>query len=99
MPGKLATGWVLASETPALDVVGADFVRELEPGEMVVIDRRRASSSLRPFPAERVDPALCAFEFVYFARPDGDLRGVRCTAPGSGWASRWPSRLRSPPTW
>jgi len=67
-------GWVLASETPALDVIGARFVRELEPGEMVVIDGKEVRS-VRPFAAERVDPKLCIFEFVYFARPDSRLYG------------------------
>jgi len=72
--GKLETGWVLASETPALDVIGAHFVRELDPGEMVVVDAN-GIRSLRPFPEERVDPRLCIFEFVYFARPDSQLYG------------------------
>jgi amidophosphoribosyltransferase len=67
-------GWVLASETPALDIVGARFVRELEPGELVVIDAE-GPRSLYPFPADRVDPRLCLFEFVYFARPDSRLYG------------------------
>jgi amidophosphoribosyltransferase len=67
-------GWVLASETPALDIVGADFVRELEPGEMVVIDERGVRS-LQPFGAEAVEARLCLFEFVYFARPDSRLYG------------------------
>ncbi len=67
-------GWVLASESPALDVIGATFVRELEPGEMVVIDRSQVRS-LQPFPDERLDPKLCIFEFVYFARPDTTLYG------------------------
>ena len=67
-------GWVLASETPALDIVGAHFVREVEPGEMVVIDQEGVASH-RPFPDERIDPKLCVFEFVYFARPDSNLYG------------------------
>ncbi len=72
--GRLDTGWVLASESPALDVLGAHFVRELEPGEMVVIDES-GWRSVRPFAAESVDPRLCLFEFVYFARPDARLYG------------------------
>ena len=72
--GKLENGWVLASETPALDVVGAHFVRELDPGEMVVIDAMGVRSH-RPFAEDRVDPTLCLFEFVYFARPDSRLYG------------------------
>jgi amidophosphoribosyltransferase len=67
--GRLENGWVLASESPALDIVGATFERELEPGEMVVID----AGGPRPFPDERIDPRLCLFEFVYFARPDSRL--------------------------
>ncbi|HZU80498.1 MAG TPA: class II glutamine amidotransferase, partial [Acidimicrobiales bacterium] len=67
-------GWVLASETPALDIVGATFVRELEPGEMVVIDAGGVHSE-RLFPESEIDPHLCIFEFVYFARPDSRLYG------------------------
>ena len=67
-------GWVLASETPALDVMGAVFEREVQPGELVVIDAGGVRSV--PFvPAEEVDPRLCIFEFVYFARPDSRLYG------------------------
>jgi amidophosphoribosyltransferase len=72
--GALEGGWVLASETPALDVIGARFVRELEPGEMVVIDGN-GPRSFHPFPPERLSPSLCVFEFVYFARPDSQLYG------------------------
>ena len=72
--GRLDHGWVLASESPALDVVGAHFVRELEPGEMVVIDADGLplGAAVR---ARAVDPKLCLFEFVYFARPDTRLYG------------------------
>ena len=73
-PPEAAEGWVLASETPALDIVGATFVREIEPGEMVVIDGKGVRSE-RLFAAERIDPHLCIFEFVYFARPDSRLCG------------------------
>lgn len=72
--GRLDEGWVLASESPALDVVGATFERELDPGEMVVITEEGVSS-LRPFPADLVDPRLCLLELVYFARPDSRLYG------------------------
>jgi amidophosphoribosyltransferase len=72
--GKLDNGWVLASETPALDIVGAHFVREIDPGEMVVVDAA-GIRSLRPFPEERINPKLCMVEFVYFARPDAKLYG------------------------
>jgi amidophosphoribosyltransferase len=72
--GKVDTGWVLASETPALDVIGAHFVREIDPGELIVIDAA-GTRSLHPFPPDRVSPRLCLFEFVYFARPDSRLYG------------------------
>ncbi|MDZ7677489.1 MAG: amidophosphoribosyltransferase [Acidimicrobiales bacterium] len=67
-------GWVLASESPALDIIGAAFIRELDPGELVVIDET-GPRSVHPFGAERVDPKLCLFEFVYFSRPDARLYG------------------------
>ncbi|MBS1848573.1 MAG: amidophosphoribosyltransferase [Actinobacteria bacterium] len=73
--GRLDSGgWALASETPALDVIGAHFVREIDPGELVVIDENGVTS-VPAFPAERLDPNLCVFEFVYFARPDSQLYG------------------------
>ncbi len=70
--GRLDRGWVLASETAALDLIGADFEREVEPGEMIVIDAG-GPRSLHPFPP--AEPKLCLFEFVYFARPDSLLYG------------------------
>jgi amidophosphoribosyltransferase len=74
-PGKgIPEGWVLASESPALDVMGAVFEREVQPGEIVVIDSHGVRSV--PYVApESVDPHLCIFEFVYFARPDSRLYG------------------------
>lgn len=70
--GKLGDGMVLASETCALDIIGADFVREIEPGEMVVISEGHISSS-RPFEPTRPQP--CIFEYVYFSRPDSVIAG------------------------
>ncbi|MDP4668145.1 MAG: amidophosphoribosyltransferase [Gaiellales bacterium] len=64
---------VLASETCALDIVGATFVRDIEPGEIVVLTDRGVESIL---PAEPHQPALCVFEFIYFARPDSKLDGL-----------------------
>jgi len=72
--GRLDDGWVLASETPALDITGAHFVREVEPGEVLAIDAN-GCRSYHPWPAERVQPRLCLFEFVYLARPDSRLYG------------------------
>ncbi len=65
-------GWVLASETSALDLVGATFVREVAAGEMIVIDATGVKSY---YPFETVKPGLCVFEFVYFARPDSQMYG------------------------
>ena len=65
-------GWVLASETAALDIVGAHYVRDVQPGEMVVID---AAGLRREYRFAEPDPKLCLFEFVYFARPDTNLYG------------------------
>ena len=65
-------GWVLASETCALDIVGADFVRDIEPGEIVVIDDTGVQS-IRPFP-KRTE-RFCVFEYIYFARPDSVVEG------------------------
>ena len=70
--GDLGGKAVLASETCALDLVGATFVRDVEHGEMVVIDDK-GLRSFRPFPAQRARP--CIFEYVYFARPDSVVNG------------------------
>jgi amidophosphoribosyltransferase len=71
--GKLGTGYILASETCALDIVGADFIRDVEAGEMVVIDRNGIHSS-KPFtPAPS---KFCVFEYIYFARPDSVMEGT-----------------------
>src|SRR5688500_18852383 len=67
-----ATGWVLASETAALDIVGAELVRDVEPGEIVVLEQDRDPVSVRFADAT---PALCVFELIYFARPDSYLEG------------------------
>ena len=72
--GKLDQGWALASESPALDIVGAHQIREVAPGEMVVIDATGVRS-VDPFPSNAIDPKLCLMEFVYFHRPDGRLYG------------------------
>jgi amidophosphoribosyltransferase len=69
--GRLEGGWVLASETAGLDIVGAVPVREIEPAEMIVID----ASGVRSKRYAEPDPKLCLFEFVYFARPDSELYG------------------------
>ena len=69
--GRLDGAWVAASETCALDLIGASFERDLEPGEVVVIRRGRVRS-LRPFKQPRRE-TFCVFEYIYFARPDSNL--------------------------
>ena len=69
--GRLEGGWVVASETAALDIVGAAFVREIEPGELIAIDERGLRS--RSFAPAR--PRGCLFEYVYLARPDTAIAG------------------------
>ena len=71
--GKLDNSYVLASESCALDVLGAEFIRDVAPGEIVIIDREGLHSFSFLNPVER---ALCAFEFVYFARPDSTIDGI-----------------------
>ncbi len=71
--GQLDGAWILASETCALDILGAEFVRDIEPGEVVVIDAEGVHS-LRPFAAER--RRFCVFEYVYFSRPDSVVEGM-----------------------
>jgi amidophosphoribosyltransferase len=69
--GKSEGGWVIASETCALDIVGAHYVRDVEPGEMVAID----ATGVRSIRFADAQPKLCIFEFVYIARPDTQLYG------------------------
>ena len=69
--GRLATGWVVASETAALDIVGASFVREVEPGEFIAIDE----AGLRSQRFAEAKPKGCLFEYVYLARPDTTIAG------------------------
>ncbi|MDO8547951.1 MAG: amidophosphoribosyltransferase [Nitrospirales bacterium] len=70
--GKVKGAWVVASETCAFDLIGAEFVRDIEPGEVVYIDEE-GLQSFHPFP--KVKPAMCIFEHIYFARPDSKIYG------------------------
>ncbi len=71
--GRLRDSWLVASETCAFDLIGAESVREIEPGELVVLDDRGVTS-YRPF--SKAEPAMCVFEYVYFARPDSRIFGA-----------------------
>jgi amidophosphoribosyltransferase len=70
--GELNGGYVLASETCALDLIEATYLRDLDPGEILIIDHN-GLRSLHPFPHAR--PSYCIFEFIYFARPDSNIFG------------------------
>ena len=70
--GKQGDAYVLASESCALDIVGAEIVRDLDPGEMVVITKA-GIKSIKPFPTKQ--SRFCVFEYIYFARPDSVLEG------------------------
>lgn len=80
--GKLNGGWILASESCAIDAVGGEFVRDIEPGEVIIINREQVLSFSF---SEKTRRAVCAFEYVYFARPDSvidqvDVYGARIRA-------------------
>ena len=89
-------GWVLASETCALDIVNADFVRDVEPGEIVVITDQGVHS-IRPF--ARTPERFCVFEYIYFARPSSLMEGTSVYEArkriGRELAIEFPGRCRS----
>ena len=70
--GKLKDSYILASETCALDIVGAKFIREIENGEIIIIENNELKS-VKPFPKQKTRP--CVFEYIYFARPDSLING------------------------
>ncbi len=70
--GRTGKTYMMASESCALDIIGADYVREVEPGEMIILDENGLHSQ-RPF--DEVPPRFCIFEYVYFARPDSFMEG------------------------
>ncbi|MCX7911891.1 MAG: amidophosphoribosyltransferase [Dehalococcoidales bacterium] len=88
--GTLNHGWVIASETCALDHIGAGFVREVEPSEIITINEHGISSSI----GESTKKGLCIFEFIYFARPDSVISGKLLyparQAMGAGLAQEHP---------
>ena len=71
--GQLGDAWIVASETCALDIIGAQFVRDVEPGELVFVGPHGLRSS-KPF--DRAKKRLCIFEYIYFARPDSVVDGI-----------------------
>jgi amidophosphoribosyltransferase len=71
--GRVRDGWVVSSETSAFELIEAEFIRDLDPGEMIVIDERGVRS-VRPFGSHA--PRRCVFEWVYFSRPDSTIAGI-----------------------
>ena len=69
--GKLKESYIFASETCALDIIGATFIREVENGEIVIIEDK-SIKSIKPFPVQKQRP--CVFEYIYFARPDSLIK-------------------------
>ena len=88
--GGINGGWVIASETCALDHIGANFIREIEPGEIVTVNR----SGVASHQASVARKALCIFEYIYFARPDSVINGRLLyqarQAMGAGLAEEYP---------
>jgi amidophosphoribosyltransferase len=88
--GKVDSGWVIASESCALEHIGAEFVREIEPDEIVKIDENGVQS----FPGNSNKRGLCIFEYIYFARPDSVINGKLIyparQAMGMGLAREYP---------
>ncbi len=70
--GRVGDGYVVASETCAFDLIGAKYIRDIEPGEMLIFEKERAPRSIKIFEPK---PKHCIFEFVYFARPDSNVYG------------------------
>ena len=70
--GKVGDGYVVASETCAFDLIGAEYIREVEPGEMLIFEKGKAPQSIKVYDAT---PKHCIFEYVYFARPDSQVYG------------------------
>ncbi len=70
--GKVGDGYVVASETCAFDLIGAEYIREVEPGEMLIFEKGKEPQSLKVYEAT---PKHCIFEYVYFARPDSQVFG------------------------
>ena len=90
-------GYMIASESCALATVGAHYLREIEAGE--IVDDRRATACAREHVELVEPPALCMFEYIYFARPGfGALRAARSTWRATRWGARWRASIRSTPT-
>jgi amidophosphoribosyltransferase len=76
--GKLNGGYVVSSETCAFEVVGATFIRDIKPGEVLIIDYKGEVTS--DYYAQKTYPNMCAMEYIYFSRPDSDIEGINVHA-------------------
>ena len=93
--GRLDRGWVVASETAALDIVGASFVRDIEPGELLAIDADGVRSTRFANP----NPRAAFSNTSTWHGPTARSPAGRCTAPASKSVVGWPENARSRPTW
>ncbi|TCS80613.1 amidophosphoribosyltransferase [Tepidibacillus fermentans] len=71
--GKIEEGYVLSSETCSFDAIGAEYIRDIDPGEMLIFDREGMTSKRFTLQTRK---AICSFEYIYFARPDSDINGI-----------------------
>jgi len=71
--GKIEDGYVLSSETCSFDTIGADYIRDIEPGELLTFDSSGITSE---YFTKQIRRAICSFEYIYFARPDSDIDGI-----------------------
>src|SRR4051794_39824155 len=92
--GRLGDAWILASETCAFDIIDAEFVREVEPGEIVMIGADGVRS-VKPFAPE--PKRLCVFEYIYFARPDTAFEDRTAYRPRNRFAAKLPADWPAPP--
>lgn len=94
--GKVGDSWMFASESCAFTALGGQLVREVEPGEVVVVENGVLTSHRCGIIAKS---ALCMFEFIYFARPDSVLDGVSVDLARRAAGAAWPGAARWRPTW
>ena len=98
-PADAPEGWVLASESPALSVIGATFVREIAPGELVVIDEDGPRSLIVPWLKEVQARGCASSSSPTSHAPTASSTGARCTPPAAAWESCWRRRRRPKPIW
>ena len=88
--------YVVASETCALETVGARFIQDVAPGEVVIISDE--GLKIEVFTTE-VQPAICAMEYIYFARPDSNIAGVNVHTARKRMGRTWQSKVQSQLIW